>query len=741
MVVSLEFTPENDVLDWANGIISSHPNDRVIILTHYYLELDATVPDETSPIFDTLIDNNPNVILTLSGHVNYPSNIIRKTTLCNAGHTVNQFLINPQYMDKEYGYNQTSMVAMLYFSENGREVDVEYVSTANSTDTSDVLFSAKNQFSFTIPEPDVSLVTKYGTIPEAYSSVTDYPFVIFDNEGEFVDASGYFYESTSSKTSAIYLAKEYLKKNVYDGEKYTGDVYSVTILMRRNVAMDSGESFNNLSQIQGLLTIDLGGYTLSAPNASDKYLFPSEMKQWTDSGDEAVFPTEIAVTNGRINTYYKPLVQFKPNSNATGKTFDYTFSDVDFFVLGSATEFAINHASKDSIALYPSVTFIDCNIDITGASADSITLFPLGNSNTNASVYLNGGKIITGDKAFTMYSKESGDGTFTFGKLDGKYTKLELSAEAIVPTDEYNGLVFVKLTEGTDTVTYGLLPEAVVEFIPQTSITLDSNLILNVYIPENDYLTEITLDGTTHKIADLVAEDSKYHLTVELPAAEAAREITLTVVFGDEATATYTLSTLKYAEKLLASSTSTKEKTLVCDMLAYIKSAYTYFAQTEDEIANAATVGSAIDAIIADNKLTTFEKVDGTTTEMPGQPSAVTFILDSTPRVRFYFAENTDLTAYSFKIGTTVVPYEKASEVISGTTYVCADISLFAYRMIETIDVYEGEAKLGSFHINSYYDFAKAGSDTALADLVEKFYTYCISAKAYRDEIVSPANN
>ena len=117
-------------------------------------------------------------------------------------------------------------------------------------------------------------------------------------------------------------------------------------------------------------------------------------------------------------------------------------------------------------------------------------------------------------------------------------------------------------------------------------------------------------------------------------------------------------------------------------------------------------------------------------------PTGVTFILDSTPRVRFYFPEGTDLRDYSFRAEGAEVPFNETGETVGDSKFVCADISLFAYKMIGTLEVYKSGEKCGSFHINSYLDFALTQNDTALVGIVERFYAYCKSALDYRKEIV-----
>ena len=47
---------------------------------------------------------------------------------------------------------------------------------------------------------------------------------------------------------------------------------------------------------------------------------------------------------------------------------------------------------------------------------------------------------------------------------------------------------------------------------------------------------------------------------------------------------------------------------------------------------------------------------------------------------------------------------------------------------------------MGTYHINDYYDYVSGEGYTAankekLVDLVEKFYTYCKSAQAYKAEV------
>lgn len=1041
MIMSLGWAPKltSDVLSWADQQIKDNSDHKVIIITHYYLELNGEYSAETEAIWDKIITDNPNVAMVLSGHIHYAANIVRSFRVGRAGHTVAQFLINPQYMDKYYGYDKTGMVAMFHFSEDGRDFKVEYVSTtktmqAKETDSNaeDVLYGSKNEFAFDFP---AKLQTAYGEIQEGFESVKDYPFVIFDNNGNWVGASncllgenltssavaqakeylkknvwdgssygdseisvtilmrddvdmgsgeyynnfsqiqgtinidlnGYVLSAPPSKTlfniqlkqwtgsgdkavfpseitvtngkiniygrelvrfysdnktttegkeftvnfdsvdifvkgaatslllksdvtttvtnqstyinftdcnvdfsaatktvticdfanqdidakitfnggsiisdklnylfvrnntsygsfmfvgddeytvlklpegvaaasesfndgvlsyeastkengivkyvlsgsvkgygkfpakyhsaekypfllfdnngqfvdaasylygakandSAINVSKDHLKQNKWDGTGYGDSALSVYIVMRRDVAMGSDEHFNNISQVQGVLTLDLNGYTLSAPNKSDKYLFPSELKAWPSSGDKSLFPTEINVINGSINVYYKPLIQFKPNANAVAdgyaKELDYKFSNVKFFVKGSTTEFAINHAKSGNAELYPSVEFTDCTIDLRDATADEIVLFSLGNTNTNAKVTVNGGSIVLGEKKVVMYSQASGNGSLTFGKgSDNSYTEITVPDGAELPIKTANGgkLYLVKVAkEGAATV-YSFASSFFADYIPEISITLGNELVMNVYIPANG-TQKITFNGISYENLEDISNKKVdiegeyfYCFTVALGSAEAAREIELVATVSDgesTAKATFTFSIPKYAAKVLDDNDATLiEKTLVKDVLAYIKEAYNYFTALNgaEEIER---VNALINSIIGDY---TGVPVSSGATNTAAPVSGVTINLDAKPSVRFYTSDmSIEFYANGVKLNT-------VSGMDSNGTYV--ELDVYAYVLSETITYGVG----GSYHIS---DFIAGSFGQSHEALVKAFVKYVESAADYRSAVI-----
>ena len=97
-------------------------------------------------MWDKLIRKHENIVLVLSGHFSSDKIIVSKAQ-GDHGNTVTQMMIDPQTTDKTY--QGAGLVAMLYFSEGGKKVDVEYYSTIR-----DEHFLEENQFSMELDTVD-----------------------------------------------------------------------------------------------------------------------------------------------------------------------------------------------------------------------------------------------------------------------------------------------------------------------------------------------------------------------------------------------------------------------------------------------------------------------------------------------------------------------------------------------------------------------------------------------------------
>ncbi|MCL2643560.1 MAG: InlB B-repeat-containing protein [Candidatus Bathyarchaeota archaeon] len=151
MMLCLEMVPRNSVLDWANEVVVANSDCRVIVVTHSYLSSDGTY--ETSSgydpngnggqaIWDKLVSQHANIIMVLCGHIHY-DDLVMRVDAGVYGNAVPQLLVDAQDMD--YWQGGVGMVALLTFSNNGRDVAVNWYSVKE-----DKLFRDWNQFTFSI---------------------------------------------------------------------------------------------------------------------------------------------------------------------------------------------------------------------------------------------------------------------------------------------------------------------------------------------------------------------------------------------------------------------------------------------------------------------------------------------------------------------------------------------------------------------------------------------------------------
>ena len=152
LIINFDIGPDDDVLNWASKLIDERPDYNVILTTHVYLDQDGTTVDlgeahnvtkygGKNPgvmMWDKFVSKHKNIVLLLSGHIASDQIVVTKTDGVH-GNTVTQILIDPQATDLDY--RGMGLVAMFYFSEDGKQVDVEYYSTVK-----DVYFRPDNQF-------------------------------------------------------------------------------------------------------------------------------------------------------------------------------------------------------------------------------------------------------------------------------------------------------------------------------------------------------------------------------------------------------------------------------------------------------------------------------------------------------------------------------------------------------------------------------------------------------------------
>lgn len=377
----------------------------------------------------------------------------------------NKYLV---YADGRYAAINTGMhtagesVTVEFKSAEGYEItsvtmqigdsDPVAIELTNATYTIDAMPEASVKFAITAAANDV--VIEYGTIPGEYADAQDYPFAIFDANGEFVGAD---YKFT---TGAIAQAAS------------AGD--GAVLLVRRDVDMSKGESngASNLSKLNGTLTVDLGGNVVSMGSTSGGFdgLIKAE-------AHKLGYVTNVTVKNGTILLGEDPIVRFSGANDEERTSAEYvagyTSNAQKFTITFDGLKIALDPRHSDNINTlvhtyenlsgnHPNIadnTLIvkDCDIDLSGTTGAN--LFRTGN--IAVKFELLGGSIKVSDPAFIKWV----DGSYTTLNCgvgtDGEYTKLVTSSDAAYRKVSFKSLDGASMgfdyvaTEG-DTKTYQL---------------------------------------------------------------------------------------------------------------------------------------------------------------------------------------------------------------------------------------------------------------------------------------------
>ena len=154
LFLTLDFGVSDEMIEWANEVVLAHPNHKVIVTTHGYQafnqdpidfdnvpssggmgspnDVDTSVGNNYrgynngQQVWDKFLSKHPNIILIMSGHTPFEDVVLLQTE-GDHGNVVNQMVIDAQWMDPQKG--GVGMVCMLYFSEDGTQVAVEWLST------------------------------------------------------------------------------------------------------------------------------------------------------------------------------------------------------------------------------------------------------------------------------------------------------------------------------------------------------------------------------------------------------------------------------------------------------------------------------------------------------------------------------------------------------------------------------------------------------------------------------------
>lgn len=315
------------------------------------------------------------------------------------------------------------------YVSSGNLMEFKAVSTANGKTT------------YTLEQADLSLVTPYATIPAEYASMETYPWVVFKKTGEET------YECIGGGTQ--FSSDVMLLATVTGGD-------GAVIYLRTDSAFDShstGKGNTNLGRLNGTLTVDLGGHTVTMGKARagvDSFL---QCEPYANG-----YITNVNVINGTIEGGYDPIVRFcvasgrtpaeyLNNDDTNPQTFNVTLNGININVGSNAVaNFAItNSYSSASGKANANVELLNCNVNITNDSI-SVKLFQTANHSTcniiAPQTVVRGGNISIADVSkltWENYKHTIGDdATLKFGKnSSGSYPTLTLAESAMPTADKF----------------------------------------------------------------------------------------------------------------------------------------------------------------------------------------------------------------------------------------------------------------------------------------------------------------
>ncbi len=381
MLLALDFGIPDEAMVWANEVIASNPDYRVIITTHAYLDCEgdllgigdkhyASAYDSTynngEDVWEQLVSKHSNIAMILCGHKAVDT-VVMTPAVGNAGNPVMQMLVDPQDIDAEYA-GGTGMVAMLYFSNGGKDVAVEYYSTV------------RDQYlplqSFSVETVARNGAEEYTTLTEALGAAQDGDTVtLLDdvaptvqsvvNNAVTLDLNEKTLTLPAFAQSYALLVKDAL--TVKNGSVHLLGAYGIEAGEGATLAVQSGtftatEDCVSLLGGAGTLSVSGGSFTHALPKnaAADGYVlaYNGEADVWT-----AIPNVYFEFLGGALR--YSDAVEGKAHIR-----FGYDFSD-DFVLEGSNWRWEYGFADSESVYEGVGVNYTEemiTNLVITGVT-------------------------------------------------------------------------------------------------------------------------------------------------------------------------------------------------------------------------------------------------------------------------------------------------------------------------------------------------------------------------------------
>jgi hypothetical protein len=135
--LALQYQPDTNDLRWAQGIINAHPGIPTVVTTHAYIDNNSI---NRQNIFDDLVNLNPQIILTVNGHIIGGNNVITSTNV--AGLKVHQMVVDYQGDDIPGEFVGGGFLRYITFDQSANQMQVK----SYSPKMKQYMTDAKNQF-------------------------------------------------------------------------------------------------------------------------------------------------------------------------------------------------------------------------------------------------------------------------------------------------------------------------------------------------------------------------------------------------------------------------------------------------------------------------------------------------------------------------------------------------------------------------------------------------------------------
>ncbi|MBQ3016297.1 MAG: metallophosphoesterase [Clostridia bacterium] len=579
-------------------------------------------------------------------------------------------------------------------------------------------------------QPEV-YIEGYGTIPAEKADANAYPIVFFQS-GEFKGAytKSQFTEAMSAARSAV----------------GTVGAADAKLLLRGNVTATANDQ--NLGAAVGTIDVNLNGFTVTQTDTTQLFFartktYSADKQSFTLNvyGGEIIVRGNLLTLGTQSNSTYEQYKSANLNFTNVKITAAYGIERNDFLAHYS------NGSQPMTMPVYYTIEFTNCVFDVSGLlKATNVLNFNNTSEATPvaATVNVNGGEIVLGSTTANSTIYTSNDkSNVTFGKgSDGSYLKLTVPSKVTSSTvnnkvtlDTGVECVFAKTSVDGEYATYQAYPEVMVGYKIKSSVSLYSNLIYNIYVPINDYLSSVSVNGENvildESMITELADGKYYRIPVSLAVADSLDDIVLSVslISGDSTvSAKWTLNVAKYAKIVLGGNESDEEKSLVRDMLSYARAAYVYFNTTgrvsDEELLRAkALVDELIGADYDANN--TPEMNEEAINTVGGEISSAS--VDLGEKISLVFVVGSGYAPEDFEFTMGGAKLEKT--VVGNKVY----LTTYGYAIRNTVEyTVSGTDVSGSFNLMCYYENTSASVQALLARLIK----YSESAEVYKNFVV-----